>query len=63
MRELFEGVAGLLRRIRPQVLAGVVGLTAIGLIALRLNSEPAVVGCITGIVAIAKDIISSEGTG
>lgn len=47
-------------KLRPQIMVAILGLLVLGLYALRIGSEPVVVGSVTGIVALAKDVLASD---
>ena len=55
-----EGMMKYIGLIRPQIMAAIVGLILIGAYSLRLSVEPVAVGCITGIVALAKDVLAVD---
>jgi hypothetical protein len=46
--------------IRPQIMVAIVGLILIGGYALRIGVEPVAVGALTGIVALAKDVLAVD---
>lgn len=50
----------MIRRIRPTVLAVVFGLVLLGVMGLLRDVPEATTAAITGIVALARDIVSSE---
>ena len=50
-------------RLRPTVFVIGVGLIVLGIVALFLDHDEAVVGVITALAAIAKDIVQSDDRG
>jgi hypothetical protein len=49
-----------LGKIRPQIFLSLLGLITICLIALRSGQTEIGVGCIAGIIALAKDVLQSD---
>ena len=47
-------------RIRPQIFLAVLILGLIALYGVRVGETPVVVGCVTGIVALGKDILAAD---
>ena len=45
-------------KIKPQVLLVITGLTTIGLISLSMGIETIATGCVAGLIAISKDLLS-----
>jgi len=47
-------------KIRPQIMAAIIGLLTMGIIALHQGVESLAVGSVTGVVALAKDVLQSD---
>ena len=56
-------VSSMIGRLRPTVFVIGVGLILLGVVALYLDHKEAVVGVITALAAIAKDIVQSDEKG
>tara|TARA_R110000824_G_scaffold75793_1_gene192140 strand:+ start:376 stop:543 length:168 start_codon:yes stop_codon:yes gene_type:complete len=44
--------------VKPQVLFSILGLTTIGIISLTMGIETIATGCVAGMIAISKDLLS-----
>ena len=47
-------------KVRPQVFLSIALLGTISILALRANMTEVSVGCIAGIIALAKDVLQSD---
>jgi len=47
-------------KIRPQMLVALIGLTIMGIVAMYWNYDEVAIGCMAGIIAVSKDIISDK---
>ena len=45
---------------RPQIFLAILGLIFLGGYGLHVSNEPATIGALTGIVALAKDVLSID---
>jgi hypothetical protein len=55
-----EAIRDLVRRFRPQVFLALALLGVIAVLAIRESLTEVSVGCIAGIIALAKDVITSD---
>jgi len=55
-----EAIRDLVRRFRPQVFLALALLGVIAVLAIRAGLTEVTVGCIAGIIALAKDVITSD---
>jgi hypothetical protein len=49
-----------LGKVRPQILAAILGLLALGLYSLRLDHIEVTSLCGAGVIALAKDVLQSD---
>jgi len=50
-----------LGKVRPQVFLALLSLGVIAVISIRADLNEISVGCIAGIIALAKDVLQSDG--
>jgi hypothetical protein len=47
-------------KVRPQILVALVGLIVIAILSIRSGQTEIGVGCIAGVIALAKDVLQSD---
>lgn len=47
-------------KVRPQILIALLGLIVIAILSIRSGQTEIGVGCIAGVIALAKDVLQSD---